>query len=161
MAEDRTPISREAGGSPSASPSSETTETDRPFFEKVRGTIPPPLSQEAAQEAADREPPLAPGPIASDRVPLLGATVKLPCSLAGNALAELTEYDGWRFTQEELDYIAEIVQACEIHMSPVGQAVIGLTSVLLVKTAGYAAFRRARRRGTERATGHQAREEAS
>ena len=60
-------------------------------------------------------------------------------------MAMLTHYEGFEFTTEELEMLAELWRACGIEMSPVPQAVIGTTSMFGVKFGGYVVWRKTQR----------------
>ena len=116
------------------------------MMEEPTGDVEPPLKGEAVAE------PEAPAPREIPRelpkkVPLSPAVVKIPLRFEGQALAHLTGYPGWVYTEEDLNEIASLAQACGIEAPPAIQLVIALTGVHAAKFAGYIAWKKKGRPG--------------
>ena len=76
-------------------------------------------------------------------MPLMAETVKLPASITGRLLTEATGYQEFTFTDEELEYLANLwIAVPGIEMEPIHQAIIGTASVFGIKAGGYFAYRR-------------------
>ena len=78
--------------------------------------------------------------VRAGRVPLHPAVIRLPMSVIGRAGAELTGYEGFHFTESELNDLAELWEQCGIMMSPLIQASIGTTAMIGAKTISYAVW---------------------
>jgi len=90
------------------------------------------------------------------RIPLHPAVIRLPASVFGRLASEISGYEGFSFTQEELDDLASLWMACGVEANPRLQAMVGSIAMLGVKAGGYTVWRRqgssgdirnARRRG--------------
>lgn len=79
------------------------------------------------------------------KVPLHPAVIRLPFSVSGRVLSELTKYPGFIMTERELQDLAELWMACGVEMNPLLQASIGTTSLLGAKSLGYFAWVKAGR----------------
>lgn len=106
------------------------------------GDLEPPIKEEPVPEP--EIPTIKPLP---KKIPLSPAVVKMPLRFEGQALAQLTGYSGWIYTEEDLNEIANLAQACGIEASPLIQLLIALTGVHAAKLAGYAAWKRKGRPG--------------
>jgi len=143
-------------------------DTDEPTldgiaFNRVQGDIPPPatrrkhedtISEDTTEDQKiDQE---RTREFVEGRIPLHPAVIRLPASVFGRLASEITGYEGFTFTQEELDDLASLWMACGIEANPRLQAMVGSIAMLGVKAGGYTVWRRqgssgdirnARRRG--------------
>ena len=90
----------------------------------VKPEIEPPLSQE--QASAVEEPGTVPGSskVATGKIPLQPAVIRLVFRLPGEIAAEMTGYPGWVPSPESLADIVEVYEALGIETDPRIQAVI-------------------------------------
>lgn len=77
------------------------------------------------------------------KVPLHPAFVRLPLSLTGRAAQGVTGYDGFIFTDQELNDLAELWIQCGVTLSPVMQASVATITVVAIKVIVYTQWRRA------------------
>lgn len=77
------------------------------------------------------------------KMPLHPAAVRLPFSIMGRIGVEMSGYEGFGFTEMELNDLAELWCQCGIMMSPALQASIATTAMLGGKFGGYYAWVRA------------------
>ena len=115
-------------------------------WQPTEGEQAPPLSLEDEQEAEveQAEEVIREANAARQgKVPLHPAAIRFPVSVSGNILSELTGFDGWRFTDRELEDLVEIWSQLNIQVSPVSQAVVATTTVFTLKASGYIAWMRA------------------
>lgn len=76
------------------------------------------------------------------KVPILASTVRIPMRFEGDFLATTTGWDGWRYTDEEMDDVWILVQGLGLEATPAVQLfgiVIGMHGARL---AGYVAWKR-------------------
>lgn len=74
------------------------------------------------------------------KVPLHPAVIRLPFSIAGRIGFELTSYEGFVFTEQELADLSDLWVQCGVEMSPLLQAAIGTTAMTGGKFLGYFAW---------------------
>ena len=131
-------------------------------FNRIEGDIPPPatrrkheepISEDTEAQKVDQE---RTREFVEGRIPLHPAVIRLPASVFGRLASEISGYEGFTFTQEELDDLASLWMACGIEANPRLQAMVGSIAMLGVKAGGYTVWRRqgspgdvrnARRRG--------------
>lgn len=107
--------------------------------------VPPPLAGvegekpegEAGAEKVAQE-------LRKGKLPLPGSAFKGPIRTLGLTLTELTGYEGWGYTEEELQDIATAWEACGIEASPLVAAIIVTVGVTGGKAGGYFVYRRQR-----------------
>jgi len=81
--------------------------------------------------------------VRAGKVPLHPAAVRLPFSILGRIGTEMSGYEGFSFTESELNDLAELWVQCGIMMSPILQASIATTAMVGGKFGGYWAWVRA------------------
>ncbi len=130
--------------------SDEHPQTEGIKIEATEGQIKPPLEgvtediPEGQPEAPTGESPQLKQAV-SGKMPLHPAVVKLPLRVEGEALAQLTGFDGWRWSEEELNDLADLWVQCGIYMSPVAQAMIATVAALGAKGMAYVTWKRTAR----------------
>jgi len=127
-------------------------------IEETPGEIEPPLGR--YEEGEGEEPPDAKQ--VTGKIPLSPAVIKPPLRLEGRLLAETTGWNGWLYTEEELDELCNLIDQCGIEMSPQVQVVIALGTMHGARAVGYFDWRRRGRPGDSRKqsqTGVEKREE--
>ena len=77
------------------------------------------------------------------KMPLHPAVIMLPFSILGRVGTELTGYPGFTFTEQELNWLAELWVQCGVEMNPLLQASIGTTAMTGGKFIGYFAWTKA------------------
>lgn len=77
------------------------------------------------------------------KIPLPGSAFKGPIRTIGATLTELTGYPGWGYTEEELNDIATVWEACGIEASPMVAAIVVTVGITGGKAGGYFVWRRA------------------
>jgi len=97
--------------------------------EELRQSLPP-RDEVRAEERVMRQ----------GRVPLHPAAIRLPASILGRIVTELTGYPGFTPTEQELNDLAELWVQCGIEMNPLLQASIGTTAMFGGKSLGYFAW---------------------
>lgn len=114
---------------------------------RTEGELEPPLTAEAEKfeaEAAEQE-------IAAKKVvgkmPISPAVIKPPLRFEGLALAEVTGYPGWIYTEEDLEDIASLIAECGWEADPRIQVIFALVGLHGAKFTGYMAWRRSGRPG--------------
>jgi len=107
--------------------------------------VPPPLAGIEGEEPAEKE---GAEKVATElrqgKLPLPGSAFKGPIRTLGLTLTELTGYEGWGYTEEELNDIATAWEACGIQASPLMAAIIVTVGVTGGKAGGYFVYRRQR-----------------
>jgi hypothetical protein len=107
--------------------------------------VPPPLAVGEGKEPQEEE---GAGKVAAElrkgKLPLPGSAFKGPIRTLGLTLTELTGYEGWGYTEEELQDIATAWEACGIQASPMVAALIVTLGVTGGKAGGYFVYRRQR-----------------
>ena len=76
------------------------------------------------------------------KVPILASTVRIPLRFEGDFLSTTTGWDGWKYTEEEMDDIWLLVQSLGLEATPAIQLfgiIIGLHGA---KLAGFMAWKR-------------------
>ncbi len=115
-------------------------------FTKPAGQIKPPYEgrdeEEELQQALPARGEIAPEEkvMRAGKVPLHPAVIRLPFSIFGRIGTELTGYEGFSFTEMELNDLAELWVQCGVEMSPLLQASIGTTAMVGGKSLGYFAW---------------------
>ena len=124
-------------------------------FNRVEGDIPPPSNRmkpeekiEAIHEQYEED---KARDFAKGGLPLHPAVIRLPASVFGRLATELSGYEGFAFTREELEDLASLWMECGIEADPRLQAMVGSVAMLGVKAGGYTAWRRQGRPGDIRA----------
>ena len=112
----------------------------------VESEVDPPVTVEEESQQV-REQVVQEQQVVRGKVPLKPAAIKLPASVGGRALAELSGYPGFKLTDEEVESLIELWLDCGIQASPFLQAIIGSTALIGLKVGGYAAWVRAGRPG--------------
>ena len=87
-----------------------------------------------------------------EKVPISPALVKPPLRFEGVLLSELTGYDGWLYTDEDLNNIAELVEKCGLEASPAMQLILAVLGIHGAKAAGYLTWVQRGRGGTSSET---------
>ena len=127
----------------------ETSEEEKEglSFEPTPGEMKPPLGVEGF-EGAEGEEALGKEEIAPAKVkaPLHPAVPKLVFAAEGNLLAEATKYEGWRYTDQELELLAQVICDLGLEIDPKWQALISVLLVHSEKFAGYIQWRRGGKR---------------
>ena len=112
------------------------------IVDKEEGEVTPPLTEEAlreekkvAEEGMERE-------ALKGKVPIHPALIRLPASVAGRLATEFTGYDGFTFTEQELNDLAEIWMQVGIMVPPLAQALIATSAMVGIKVGGYATWKK-------------------
>lgn len=79
---------------------------------------------------------------ARGKIPIVPGAVRLPLRFEGEFLSVTTGWDGWRYSDEDLEDIVELVQACGLEASPAMQLVACLAGVHAAKLAAFAAWKK-------------------
>lgn len=125
--------------------------------EPTEGEIKPPL-EPVEGEVPPEEPPEA--RMVTGKIPLSPAVIKPPLRLEGIFLAESTGWNGWLYTEEELNELCELIEQCGIEMKPQVQVLISLGTMHGVRFAGFMNWKRRGRPGDIRKrTGEMPKEE--
>lgn len=118
-------------------------------FRPASGRMEPPLAGGGEGEPGEiyERPEAGPemGAMRQGKVPLHPAMIRLPFSVIGRVLTELTQYPGFTFTDQELNDLAELWIQCGIVLDPRIQAAVGTTSMVGAKALGYFAWVKAGR----------------
>lgn len=134
--------------SPSASGSDEGI-----VVETLAGTeaqVSPPLAAgEIREEKAEAPPEVEEIRPIVGPAPLHPAMIRLPASVLGRAAHLMTGYEGFEFTDQELNDLAELWVAAGIRLNPTTQAAIGTTAMLAAKVGGFIAWKRMGKREVE------------
>jgi len=77
-----------------------------------------------------------------DKIPISAAIIKPPLRLEGNVLAEITGYQGWIYSEEDLQEITDLFQQCGIMLSPQIQVVIAMATIHGAKFTAYLAWKK-------------------
>lgn len=95
---------------------------------------------------------------ARGKIPIVPGAVRLPLRFEGEFLAVTTGWDGWRYSDEDLEDIVELVQACGLEASPAIQLIACLSGVHAAKLAAFAAWKKKGVRKTAKGTSEEAEE---
>jgi hypothetical protein len=105
--------------------------------------VPPPLAGEEGKETEEQKgAEKVAAELRQGKLPLPGSAFKGPIRTLGLTLSELTGYDGFGYTEEELQDIATAWEACGIQASPLVAALIVTLGVTGGKAGGYFVWRR-------------------
>lgn len=107
------------------------------------------IAGQEAQEAIRPGAPAGEMPISKEgiKVPLKPVVIKIPLRATGEMATLFTGYPGWRFTEEELSDIAELLTEMEIMVSPRIQAALAIVALIAVKGLGFVAWKRMKKEG--------------
>lgn len=129
------------------------TESDQPRaggginFTEVRSPLRPPGSENDQGEEQPRGAgwgfPEESQELPSGTVPLSGNAIKLPLKAIGNMAAELTQFPGWRFSDEELEAFAEAMEELGLRLPKLANAIVVCGGIVAVKGMGYIVWARA------------------
>ena len=86
--------------------------------------------------------------------------VKPPLRFEGFLLYEITGYEGWLYTEEDLEDIAKLVKECGLEATPVFQLIFSMAGIHGTKAAGYLTWVRRGKPGKVERSSEQAAEEA-
>ena len=114
------------------------TEYEPPLAQDKEGEGVPPTAEELQVEKAEQKLRTAAG----GKIPIVPGAVRLPLRFEGEFLAVTTGWDGWRYSDEDLEDIVELVQACGLEASPAMQLVACLAGVHAAKLAAFAAWKK-------------------
>lgn len=89
---------------------------------------------------------------ARGKIPIVPGAVRLPLRFEGEFLAVTTGWEGWRYSDEDLEDIVELVQACGLEASPAIQLIACLSGVHAAKLAAFAAWKKKGVRKTAKGT---------
>jgi hypothetical protein len=107
--------------------------------------VPPPLAGLEGKEPGEKKgAEKVAAELRKGKLPLPGSAFKGPIRTLGLTLTELTGYEGWGYTEEELQDIATAWEACGIEASPLVAALIVTLGVTGGKAGGYFVYRRQR-----------------
>lgn len=130
------------------------TETRPPLARDEEGDELPPTSEELRLEQEEQKLRTA----ARGKIPIVPAAVRLPLRFEGQFLSVTTGWEGWIYSEEELDDIVELVQACGLEASPVMQLISVMSGYHAAKLAAFAAWKK---KGVRKTTKGTSEEEAS
>lgn len=119
--------------------------TEESEFQRVEGEFKPPLTETEPSEELSSEETGGKSPLETMKggaLPIHPALPKLFLSVEGNILAELTHYEGFRYTEQELQYASEIICALGLNLDPRIQALVAIMGLHMEKFGGYMAWRR-------------------
>lgn len=77
--------------------------------------------------------------------PMTAAIIKAPLRFEGNILKELTGFDGWMWTDEELEEVGRLFESCGFTANPMVQIALLLMTLHMTKAMGWVAIRRSQR----------------
>ena len=117
-------------------------------IEQTEGEIKPPLTELPAGAPPDGE-DIEPKKI-TGKIPLSPAVVKPPLRLEGLVLAEFTGWNGWLYTEEELEEWAQLIAQMGIEMTPGMQVIAGLGTMHAARFIGFQAWRKIGKPGDTR-----------
>ncbi len=113
------------------------------------GQIPPPLA--GVSEEPEQEAPGLVKEMKKGAIPLPATMVKAPLRTAGLIATETTGWEGWGFSDEELEDIASAFQDAGVEVPPLVAALLTLSGVVAAKAGGYYVWKRKKQQGsTER-----------
>jgi hypothetical protein len=98
--------------------------------------------------AADGPPPRTPPPRATAPgatpvvVPLSAPIVKFPILTVSHAVAEVTGYPGWNFTEDEANALADAIAELGYQVPPWANAMLLAVGIVAGKTISYAIWKR-------------------
>ena len=115
--------------------------------QRTEGELPPPLTEEKERAEAAYEAEETAGKRVLGKVPISPAVIKPPLRFEGLALAEITGYPGWMYTEEDLEDIATLIQECGWEADPRIQVLFALVGLHGAKLTGYLAWKRSGRSG--------------
>jgi len=128
----------------------EHPETGAPVtFRKMEGETKPPLADMSEEELGAPTMPQE-RVVRAGAVPLHPAMVRLPMRAEGLILAEWTKWEGWLYTEAELNDIAELSQEVGIMLNPVAQFFTALIGLHAIKILGFVRWNRAGRPESEK-----------
>ena len=110
-------------------------------FVHIKGELTPPVPEEA-ELPSEKE--IAPK---LGKIPLQPAFIRLIFRLPGEALAEFTQYPGWRLSEEALADIAEVWESMNIETAPWVQALIIPVAAYAEKYVAWNIWKRAGKPG--------------
>lgn len=106
-------------------------------FERVAGKLEPEGARQAREgKAAEAAASLKP----VKAVQISPALIRLPASMSGRMLAELTGFSGWAFTEEELKDLTELWGQVEMPMTPKTQAITATLIIVAMKVGAWFAW---------------------
>lgn len=118
-------------------------------IERTEGEIRPPLAGSEKPEGIPSEGgegEIAPKKI-TDRIPISSAIIKPPLRLEGLVLSELTGWQGWCWTEEDLEEYAQLIAQLGLELSAAMQVVIGLVTLHGAKFMAFQAWKKSGRPG--------------
>lgn len=77
---------------------------------------------------------------------MTAAIIKAPLRFEGNILKELTGFEGWMWTDEELEEVGRLFESCGFTANPMVQVVLLLMTLHMTKAMGWIALRRSQRK---------------
>jgi len=83
----------------------------------------------------------------SGKIPIMSSVIKPPLRFEGLMLSELTGYNGWIWSEDDLEDIASLIQQCGVTLTPEIQLAIAMLTIHGVKFGGYIAWKRSGRPG--------------
>ena len=115
------------------------TEYSPPLARDEEGEETRVLSREelAAEEAEGKLRPAARG-----KVPILASTVRIPMRFEGEFLATATGWDGWKYSDDEMNDVWLLVQELGLEASPALQLFGIIVGMHGARLAGYAAWKK-------------------
>uniref|UniRef100_A0A6M3JPQ2 Uncharacterized protein n=1 Tax=viral metagenome TaxID=1070528 RepID=A0A6M3JPQ2_9ZZZZ len=110
------------------------------FTSNEESDIAPPLG---GPEAAEPTPHIDEGKVSPKEVPLHPAMIRIPMRAEGLALEHITGWEGWPWTEEELNDFAEMGAALDIRLNPLWQFMVAIISAHAIKISFYVRWSRA------------------
>ena len=102
----------------------------------------PPLGGLEEGQTAEPTPRVGEGKV-TNAVPLHPAMIRIPMRAEGLALEHLTGWEGWPWTEAELNDFAEMGAALDIKLSPLWQFMVTIISAHAIKVSFYVRWSRA------------------
>ena len=108
----------------------------------AEGQVEPPLKSE---EEAQPEVPPEVKVIREGKIPIHPVVIKPLFRFEGNMFAELTGYQGWLYSEEDIQAIADLIQQTGLQATPVWQLILLILGLHAEKGMGWVMWRRKQR----------------
>lgn len=128
--------------------STETPSGGGIVVENVRSQLRPDLDGDGdGQPPAGRSPvsPAPETPATGDNIALDPRIIKFSVGALGTAVAEITRYPGWRFSDEELQAISDALAELGVRLPPLANALLVVVAIVAGKATAYVMWVRAGR----------------
>lgn len=109
-----------------------------PPLAREEGEGVPPTAEELRVEQEEQKLRTA----ARGKIPILPGAVRIPMRFEGEFLAAVTGWDGWKYSDEDLEDFVTLVQACGLEASPAIQLLGIFVGLHGAKLAGYTTWKK-------------------